>query len=187
MKLEEMSILDCNVPQADEPIFEHMLRIYGSETNKTIAMWMRFLPEHLGFRPDEKSMTVEEIFKHQLLSERRFFSEFLNSAEPASDAVLPENLSAKGYSDRLRELAIPRLAFMAICSQKWWLEKVKFFDVERERIWIFWRRVVHTAHHRGQLSVYLRLLGQDVPATYGPSADETWEGATPTVSVEAAG
>lgn len=30
----------------------------------------------------------------------------------------------------------------------------------------------HTAHHRGQLGVYLRLLGQPVPSSYGPSADE---------------
>ena len=30
----------------------------------------------------------------------------------------------------------------------------------------------HMAHHRGQLTVYLRLCGQKVPAIYGPSADE---------------
>lgn len=30
----------------------------------------------------------------------------------------------------------------------------------------------HMAHHRGQLTVYLRLLGASVPAIYGPSADE---------------
>jgi hypothetical protein len=30
----------------------------------------------------------------------------------------------------------------------------------------------HLAHHRGQLTVYLRLLGAPVPAIYGPSADE---------------
>jgi uncharacterized damage-inducible protein DinB len=30
----------------------------------------------------------------------------------------------------------------------------------------------HLAHHRGQLTVYLRLLGSSVPAIYGPSADE---------------
>jgi len=30
----------------------------------------------------------------------------------------------------------------------------------------------HTYHHRGQLSVYLRLLGVPVPGMYGPSADE---------------
>jgi uncharacterized damage-inducible protein DinB len=30
----------------------------------------------------------------------------------------------------------------------------------------------HTYHHRGQLSVYLRLLDVSVPSIYGPSADE---------------
>ncbi|MGA8528539.1 MAG: DinB family protein [Acidobacteriaceae bacterium] len=30
----------------------------------------------------------------------------------------------------------------------------------------------HLAHHRGQLTVYLRLLEAKVPAIYGPSADE---------------
>src|SRR5580693_8339841 len=30
----------------------------------------------------------------------------------------------------------------------------------------------HMAHHRGQLTVYLRLNGEIVPAIYGPSADE---------------
>jgi uncharacterized damage-inducible protein DinB len=40
------------------------------------------------------------------------------------------------------------------------------------------RRVVvadtftHLAHHRGQLTVYLRLLGAKVPSVYGPSADD---------------
>lgn len=31
----------------------------------------------------------------------------------------------------------------------------------------------HTIHHRGQLSVYLRLLDVPLPAIYGPSADES--------------
>ncbi len=30
----------------------------------------------------------------------------------------------------------------------------------------------HMIHHRGQLSVYLRLVGAKVPGTYGPSADD---------------
>ena len=30
----------------------------------------------------------------------------------------------------------------------------------------------HLAHHRGQLTVYLRLNDAPVPAIYGPSADE---------------
>ena len=30
----------------------------------------------------------------------------------------------------------------------------------------------HWSHHRGQMTVYLRLMGSKVPALYGPSADE---------------
>lgn len=32
--------------------------------------------------------------------------------------------------------------------------------------------LMHLAHHRGQLTVYLRLNNVPVPATYGPSADD---------------
>jgi uncharacterized damage-inducible protein DinB len=32
--------------------------------------------------------------------------------------------------------------------------------------------LMHLAHHRGQLTVYIRLNGAPVPALYGPSADE---------------
>ena len=33
----------------------------------------------------------------------------------------------------------------------------------------------HLAHHRGQLTVYLRLNNQPVPSIYGPTADEGWQ------------
>jgi uncharacterized damage-inducible protein DinB len=38
-----------------------------------------------------------------------------------------------------------------------------------------WRTFImsHLIHHRGQLSVYLRLTGSKVPGIYGPSADES--------------
>ena len=32
--------------------------------------------------------------------------------------------------------------------------------------------ISHWSHHRGQMTVYLRLMGQKVPALYGPSADD---------------
>ena len=34
--------------------------------------------------------------------------------------------------------------------------------------------ISHLVHHRGQLSVYLRLLDVPVPSIYGPTADEGW-------------
>ena len=34
----------------------------------------------------------------------------------------------------------------------------------------------HLSHHRGQLTVYLRLLDIPLPCIYGPTADEVWSG-----------
>ena len=36
------------------------------------------------------------------------------------------------------------------------------------------QHVSHLSHHRGQLTVYLRLLDVPVPSIYGPTADEKW-------------
>ena len=33
------------------------------------------------------------------------------------------------------------------------------------------RRIAHSAHHRGQLTVMLSMLGREIYSTYGPSAD----------------
>ena len=35
--------------------------------------------------------------------------------------------------------------------------------------------ISHLAHHRGQLTVYLRLNDQPIPSIYGPTADEGWQ------------
>lgn len=181
-----VAIPDAEVPRAAAPIFQHLLDTYASETNKVVSVWREFADADLAFRPHLRSATVQDIFKHQLLSERRFFGEFLGLPEPPAAAVMPQGQTTTDYTNRLRELAQPRLGRLADQSEEWWLEVVPFFDVRRERIWIFWRRVLHTAHHRTQLAVYLRLLGKSVPSVYGPTADVTWEGADPTRSVEAA-
>ena len=125
--------------------------------------------------------------QHELLSGRRFFGEFLGTPELAADQVRPPAISVTACSERLVALAKPRLQFLAPQPESWWLEQRPFFDVTRERIWIFWRRILHGAHHRTQLGVYLRLLEKPVPAVYGPTADVTWKGADPTRTVEAAG
>jgi uncharacterized damage-inducible protein DinB len=38
------------------------------------------------------------------------------------------------------------------------------------------QNINHLSHHRGQLTVYLRLLDVPIPSIYGPTADEGWKG-----------
>jgi uncharacterized damage-inducible protein DinB len=187
MNYDQIAIPETTVPQAFDATFQHLIDIYAGETNKVASTWRQFTDADLGYKPHEKSSSVAEILKHQLLSERRFFAEFLESKEPAPEAILPEELSVAAYTHRFVYLAARRLPFLASREASWWLETARFFDVDRQRIWIFWRRVLHTAHHRTQLTVYLRMMEKPMPATYGPTADVTWSGADPTTTVEAAG
>jgi uncharacterized damage-inducible protein DinB len=187
MQYSEIVVPEAKIPRASSAIFQHVLDTYASETNKVISVWRGFSQSDMDFRPHPKSASVEDIMKHQLLSERRFFGEFLGSPEPAPAIVLPNEHTPQAYSRRMEELATPRLQFLASQTEVDWLRVVPFFDVQRARIWIFWRRVLHTAHHRTQLTVYLRLLNKPVPAVYGPTADVSWQGADPTRSIQAAG
>jgi uncharacterized damage-inducible protein DinB len=44
--------------------------------------------------------------------------------------------------------------------------------IESPRYEMIQETINHWAHHRGQMTVYLRLMGAKVPALYGPSADD---------------
>ena len=44
--------------------------------------------------------------------------------------------------------------------------------LEQPRYVVIADTLTHLAHHRGQLTVYLRLNGAPVPSVYGPSADD---------------
>jgi hypothetical protein len=90
------------------------------------------------------------------------------------------------YIEKYIWLVKRQLPQLAAGTTSWWLElRVFFGGLRRERIWVFWRRILHTCHHRTQVQSWLRLPGQHAPAIYEPSGDVKWDEADPTYSVEA--
>jgi len=190
MRYDWVAIASEDVPVALEKDYQHLIDTYASETNKTASMWRAIPENHLDFRPHEKCNSLRSILVHQILSERRFFAEFVGTREPGPDGLLPEGKApgVQDYLDQMVQLARLRLPQFAQGSRAWWMEVVPFFGgLERQRIWVFWRRLLHTCHHRTQVQTWLRLAGvSPVPAIYGPSGDMTWEDADPTTTIEAA-
>jgi uncharacterized damage-inducible protein DinB/GNAT superfamily N-acetyltransferase len=190
MHYEFVAIPDAEVPEAIEPAFAHAVVTYASEANKTASMWRAVPDALLDFRPHEKVNTVRTILVHQLLSERRFFAHFVGTTEPPVEELLPtgEKPGVAAYLEKYVGLARLRLPQLAAGTRSWWLEERPFFGgLVRQRVWVFWRRVLHTCHHRTQVQTWLRLAGHElVPAIYGPSGDVTWDEADPTYSIEAA-
>src|SRR5262245_58514754 len=79
MNYEFIAIPDAEVPRAVEPTFQHVVQIYASETNKTVSMWRAIPEDALDFKPHEKTNPIRTILVHQLLSERRFFAQFVGT------------------------------------------------------------------------------------------------------------
>ncbi len=189
MHYDFVAIAESEAPAAVSPAYQHLVSTYVSESNKTASMWKAVPEDCLDFKPHERTNTIRKIFEHQLLSERRFFGQFVGTHEPPAEDLLPagENPAVEAYIQKLAWLCKLRLPQIASGTPEWWHQPRPFFGGEhRERIWIFWRRVLHTCHHRTQVQTWLRLAGRHVPAIYGPSGDVTWENADATYSVDAA-
>ena len=119
MIYEHCAIPDSAVPQASEATFQHALDIYAGETNKVASTWLEFSDSDLAYKPHPKSSSVAEILCHQLLSERRFFAEFLGTSEPGP-ALLPPlppvQESIPGPALRVWFAAHNRISVRALCA-----------------------------------------------------------------------
>ncbi len=98
MHYDYTAIPDADVPQAVAPIFQHVVTTYASEANKTASVWRAVPDDLLDFKPHEKVNSIRTILAHQLLSERRFFAQFVGTEElpdvpmPAKGKMFLRNL-----------------------------------------------------------------------------------------------
>ncbi len=149
-------------------IYGFLLDTYETELLKIVGIWSAFPDTAMDFRPSPKSRSVIEQFEHQVQSEARWMTNMLglDTGDPN-----PAVKTKQGYIEKYRADAERRLAMMRDKPEGWWQEDTQFFDVVRSRAWVLTRRINHSTHHRGQLIVYLRVLGLAVPSVYGPTAD----------------
>jgi hypothetical protein len=106
---------------------------------------------------------------HQCLSEDAWTRTMLGIDVGAPP--LPSSETRLAFLEHYGAAAAARAERLAATDTAWWQADAPFFDTRRSRAWIFLRRIAHSAHHRGQLTVYLRLLGKALYSTYGPTAD----------------
>src|SRR5262249_36568880 len=141
MHYKFIAIPDADVPQAADPLFQHLVTTYASETNKTASLWRAIPDDLLDYRPHEKTNTIRAILVHQILSERRFFAQFVGTEEPPVADLLPpgERTPVSAYLDLYVGLAKRRLPQLARATAQWWVEERPFFGgLNRQRIWTFW-------------------------------------------------
>ena len=160
---------------------DNLLMELEQEAATTARVLERVPEEHLSWKPAEKSMPLGVLALHiagnpkgivgMIQSETYQLDPtfFDNMPAPQSRAEILQchNDSVEYAKNYLRGLKPEDLG--AICSMK--LGDKTLMAYPRGAI-IRLLMLNHWYHHRGQMSVYLRLLGVQVPSIYGPSADE---------------
>jgi len=158
---------------------EVLLKEFDNEMGSTRKILERVPENSLTWKPHEKSMTLGRLASHVAELPGRAASICRTEAlvrepgfKPFVTASSQELLEKFDTSSAEARTAIAELTDDQL-SVVW---SVKFGDktiLSMPRFMAL-RTVAmdHMIHHRGQLSVYLRLLDVPVPGMYGPSADE---------------
>jgi uncharacterized damage-inducible protein DinB len=152
--------------------YHFLIDTYETERIKVLSSWSMFRDEDLAARPhptDVRGRSVLEHMVHQCLSEDAWFKDMLEIDVGAPP--LPSVENRLGFVQRYAEDSRRRLERLKLQEDEWWESETRFFDVPRSRAWVLVRRVAHTAHHRGQQTALLRMLGRDLHSNYGPTAD----------------
>lgn len=156
---------------------ESLIAELRHETAATLRLLERVPSEALGFRPHEKSRTLGEIASHIANLPGLFIAPLDRDEFDRGDYL--RNVSAiVGPTERLRSNSIEALRTLkSLTNEKlfssWRYRSGDEVIFEMPRLAVIRAMALnHLIHHRGQLSVYLRMLGIPVPGTYGPSADE---------------
>lgn len=152
--------------------YQFFIDTYDTERIKTLSVWSMFTDDDLFVRPhplEKKDRSPLEHMVHQCASEDKWFCNMFGINVDAPP--LPEKETRLEFIKRYAEDSEKRFEMLKTKDKTWWEEKVSFFDTKRLRTWIMLRRIAHTAHHRGEQTALLRMLGRDVYSVYGPSAD----------------
>jgi len=149
--------------------YDFLVETYRTERLKTLSVWSQVPAARMAFRPEARARTPHEHMVHQCVSEDTWMRTMLGIV--ASRPALPAEESKGSFLEHYAAASAERLAQLESKPDGWFEEETGFFDVRRSRAWVLTRRFTHSAHHRGQLTTYLRLWGQALYSTYGPTAD----------------
>jgi uncharacterized damage-inducible protein DinB len=162
-------------------IRDALLPEFDQETATTRRLIERIPDDKLSFKPHPKSMDMASLATH-----------LCELIDWVPETIGKDSIDLAGFDPSQRKIAASRAELLekfdkSVAKSRAALAKAEdgqliepwslksgdkvFFTMPKVavlRTFVF----NHSVHHRGQLSVYLRLNDIPVPAMYGPSADE---------------
>ena len=159
-------------------IKQNLLAEVKQETANTRKIINAIDDKYLNYKPHEKSMSLARLCGHivelhgwiaQGLSVDKFDLSNYKSYEPNSKQDLLKTLDQ--FSEQANNLLDRFTA--EDWSRSWTLTMGDHVILDSSKYMAMRSMILnHLIHHRGQLTVYLRLLDIPVPGLFGPSADD---------------
>lgn len=156
-----------------------MLAEFDHEVSNTRKAIARIPADQRDFRPHEKSMTALRLAAH-LAEMVGWVSAIIHTPEldlgrwtpPPPPPTIDEVLVSLDQALPAARAALAEVSDEQM-AQRWTIRRGDAVMLALPRVSMIRTMVLnHLIHHRGQLSVYLRLMNVPVPALYGPSGDE---------------
>jgi uncharacterized damage-inducible protein DinB len=159
-------------------LIDPLLAEFSQEMATTRKM-LEILPqEQLGWKPHPKSMSLGRLASH--IAESLSWTGTALSSDSFDLVAEPKPLDLKTVKEILdafdRNVADASKAMQgaddALLMKTWTLQLKGREVFSMPKIAVLRMMILnHNIHHRGQLSVYLRLKGVPLPMIYGPTAD----------------
>jgi len=152
------------------------------ELKSTRRILERLPDEHLDWRPHERSMTLGGLATH--ITNLPFYGTTILTADEFDTTSRPPSTPLTSREAILAQFDQAAAAFREAVTNaddetmqgSWALKAGERQLFSRPRLGVLRGFAVsHLIHHRGQLTVYLRLLDVPVPGLYGQSADDKLE------------
>ncbi|QYA25631.1 hypothetical protein G3I01_08940 [Gramella sp. MT6] len=159
-------------------IHEFLIPQLQQEVALTEKFLNRIPEDKMGWKPHEKSMTIQQIANHLAEIPAWITGTMEAEALDVKGYKSPDHGSVEEIIKELKQNTIAAETSLRKSDEEfrrtWKMTKEGETLFEMPKFNVLQSMVMNQfPHHRAQLGVYFRLLDISVPATYGPSADES--------------
>jgi uncharacterized damage-inducible protein DinB len=164
---------EMTAEQAHVFVHNAILGMVKNEHRTTKSVLAAVPNTNLDYRPDSHAKSANELLRHIASADNFFLKSVIDGAFVPGSVKIPDEVKMPDEVVEWYEKEYTK-NFDAVSklSGEQLIRVVSFRGVvERPAFAFLQAGLLHTVHHRGQLSTYLRPMGGKVPAIYGESYD----------------
>lgn len=164
---------ELTAEQAHLFVHDGILGILKNESRMTKSVLAAVPDANLDYRPDPSAKSANELLRHIASADNWFLKSVIDGVFVPGSVKIPEDVKSPEQvvewyaSEHAKNFdAVTRM------SGEQLIQIMDFRGLFKNQAFTFLLAgLLHTIHHRGQLSTYLRPMGGKVPAIYGESYD----------------